>query len=152
MRVAAAAVAADLARPELMPCLRHVQHEPILIQRLESEWRIGGDLGEEAGIGVAVRIQDRVSGGIEFPERYLAQNAQPLVGVVEEALARVAGRSSGGCSAPSRGHVRRIYRYRCTCRRPLLAAPSCCSLRSRSVERIEAVEAAVRMPGFELRR
>ena len=60
--VAAAAVVADLAGPNLVPGLGHVQHHAVLVERLEGEGDVGRDLGEEAGVGIAVGIE-RLSSG-----------------------------------------------------------------------------------------
>ena len=55
--VAAAAVVADFAGPELVPGLGHVQHHAVLVERLEGPGDVGRDLGEEAGVGIAVGIE-----------------------------------------------------------------------------------------------
>src|ERR1022692_1285729 len=56
MRVTTAAIVADFAGPHLMPGLGHVQDHAALVERLEGEGDIGGNLGEEAGIGILIRI------------------------------------------------------------------------------------------------
>src|SRR4051812_17545140 len=56
MSVTAAAVVADLAWAYLVPGLSHVQHHAVLVQCLESERDVRRDLGEKAGVGVAIRI------------------------------------------------------------------------------------------------
>ena len=63
MGMAAAAVVADFAGPKLVPGLCHVQDHAVLVERLESERHVGGNLGEEAGIWVAVGIGRLPSGG-----------------------------------------------------------------------------------------
>src|SRR5262249_27307732 len=55
--VAAPAVSADLPRTQLVPGLGHVEHHALLIQRLEREGRVGGDLRQEAGVRVAVGVR-----------------------------------------------------------------------------------------------
>src|SRR5262249_43346633 len=81
--VAAAAVVADFARTELVPGLRHVQHHAVLIERLEGPGHVSGDLGEEAGVGVAVRVE-RLLALSKLTHRDLAQDAHALLAVVVE--------------------------------------------------------------------
>mgnify|MGYP007099123452 CR=1 FL=1 len=60
--VTAAAVGAHLAGTHLVPGLRHVQHHALFVQRLEREGDVGRNLGEEAGVGVAIGIKRLASG------------------------------------------------------------------------------------------
>src|SRR5579872_6988236 len=101
MGMAAAAVVADLAGPQRVPGLGHVQHHAVLVERLEREGGVRGDLGEEAGVGVAVGVARlafvvvtlRVTGFVtrsvtttrKLPYRDLPQDAQTLLGVIVEA-------------------------------------------------------------------
>ncbi len=62
MGVASAAVLPHLARAHLVPGLRHVQHQAILVQRLKSKRHIGRNLGEKAGVGIAVAVENRLAG------------------------------------------------------------------------------------------
>ena len=101
MGVAAAAVVADLARPELVPGLRHVQDHAVLVERLKREGHVGGDFGQEARVGVAVGIgrlapllfflllSARSRRRRKLADRDLAQDAQALVGVAAEGAARL---------------------------------------------------------------
>src|SRR5262249_31826923 len=85
--VAAAAVVADLAGPYLMPGRRHVEDEPVAVDGLKRERRVGWDLGEEAGVGVTFGVENRIAAAVELAQRNLAQDAQPLHGVAVEELA-----------------------------------------------------------------
>jgi hypothetical protein len=57
MSVAAAAIVPHLARAELVPGLGHVQHHPVAVDGLEGEGLVGGNLRQEARIGIAVGIE-----------------------------------------------------------------------------------------------
>ena len=98
MRVAAAAVVANLAGAQLMPCLRSVQHQAAAVESLEGEGGVGGDFGEEAGVGFAVGIAglafDQLGGGrgrgcAEFADGDFAEDAEAFVGVVVKAAAGI---------------------------------------------------------------
>ena len=106
VRVAAAAVGAHLARPHLVPGLRHVEHQAVAVERLERERRVGRNLREEAGVGIALGIEDRAAAGVELAQRDLAEDAQPLhrrgCRRAGRRSARRSGRSCDACSAPSR--------------------------------------------------
>ena len=91
MRVAAAAVGAHFAGPHLVPGLRHGQHQAVPVEHLERERRVGRNLRQEAGVGVAFGIEDRRAVGVELAQRDLAEDAQALVGVVEEVIALAFG-------------------------------------------------------------
>src|SRR5215831_15359808 len=96
MSVAAATVVADLAGPQLVPGLRHVQHHAIVVDRLEGPGDVGRDLGEEAGIGVAVRVERLapgadatglaldVTGLAELSHREFPKDADTLLGVASQ--------------------------------------------------------------------
>ena len=100
MSVAAAAVVADLTRPELVPGLRHVQDHAVPVERLEREGHVRGDSGQEARVGVAVgigrlaplpfflRLSDRSRRRRKLADGDLAQDAQALIGVAAECAAR----------------------------------------------------------------
>ena len=51
------AVGADLTRPQLMPGLRGVQHHAALVEGLERPGDVGRNLGEEAGVRIAVGVE-----------------------------------------------------------------------------------------------
>ena len=61
MRMAAAAIGANFAGPDLVPSHGRVEREAVAVEGLKSEGGVGGDLGEEAGVGIAVGV-DRLSG------------------------------------------------------------------------------------------
>src|SRR5262249_28315722 len=72
--VAATAVVADFAGPQLVPGLRHVEHHAVLVQRLEGPGDVRGDLGKGTGIGITVRVE-RLPIVIELPHRNFAEDA-----------------------------------------------------------------------------
>ncbi len=136
MGVAAAAVVADLAGPELVPGLGHVQHHAVLVERLEGEGDVGGDLREEARVRVAVGVERLLAVLVELAHRDLAEDAQPLAGVVVEACRATGDRWSApspgcgwrGCRCSRTGRRRRPGRSSCT-------GCSCCARRRRTGRR-----------------
>jgi len=54
--VAAAAIRADFSGAKLVPSLRGVQDHAAFVERLKGERRVGGNLREEARVGLTVRI------------------------------------------------------------------------------------------------
>ena len=60
---------------------------------LSSVWNVkadvGGDLGEEAGVGVAVGVERLLAVRANLRTRNLAEDAQPFAGVVVEQPARL---------------------------------------------------------------
>ena len=82
--VAAAAVGADLAGPNLVPGLGHVQHHAVVVERLEGPGDVGGNFGQEAGVGVAVRIEGLLAVLGELADRELAQDADTFFGVAAQ--------------------------------------------------------------------
>ena len=56
MGVAAAAIVANFARPQLMPSLSRVEDHAVFVNRLKGERLIGGNFGEKAGVGIAGRF------------------------------------------------------------------------------------------------
>src|SRR5262249_18514407 len=93
--VTAAAVVANLAGTDLMPGLGHIEHEAMPVQRLKRERVIGRNLGEKAGIRVAIRVERLFASltphpsprgrGEKVAHGNLAKDAHPLMGVIEEA-------------------------------------------------------------------
>src|SRR5207245_6885936 len=79
-----AAIIPHFARPHLMPCLSHRQHESILVEHLEGERGIGGDFGHETCIGIAFRVENGSTVGVEFSQGYLTQYPQALAGVTDK--------------------------------------------------------------------
>ena len=123
VRVAAAAVGAHLARPHLMPGLRHVQHHAVAIERLERERRVGGDLGEEARVGIAFGIEDRRSVASNLRSgispRMRSRSSAWLVNLPPSR----AGRSCDACAAPWRRCGPPRCRCSSTCRRRAPCVP-----------------------------
>ena len=69
-----------------MPRLRHVQHEAVLIERLESEWRVRRNLRHEAGVRIPLGVQHRLAVRVFLAQRNLTEHAQPLARVVHEMI------------------------------------------------------------------
>src|SRR5690348_7560121 len=88
MGMTAATIHADLARPDLVPGLRHVQHHAILVERLEGEGGVGGNSGEKARVWIAVGVE-RLLAVLKFAQRDFAENAKPLVGMAGELPSRL---------------------------------------------------------------
>src|SRR5262245_48989556 len=79
--VTAAAVVARLSRAHLVPGLRHVEDHAVAVEGLERERSIRDDARQEAGVRIALRIEDRQAAGAELAQWDLAEDAQALVGV-----------------------------------------------------------------------
>src|SRR5262249_20635554 len=62
MGVASAAIVANFAWAKLMPGLGHIQNHAVLVQGLKREGNVGGNLGEETGVRVAIGIEELASG------------------------------------------------------------------------------------------
>src|SRR5690606_254879 len=94
--VAAAAIGADLAGAELVPGLGHVQHHAVVVDGLEGEGDVGGDLRQEAGVGVAVGVDRFLPVLAELAYGDLAEDAQALGDVVVVRGVAVAAALAGG--------------------------------------------------------
>ena len=81
-----ATVGAHFTGAHLMPGLRHRQHHAIAVEQLESKGGVSRNFGEEAGVGIAFSVEDRVAVGGQVAHRQFPQNAQLFVDVVIEVL------------------------------------------------------------------
>src|SRR5262245_16163025 len=105
MSMATAAVVANFTWPNLMPRLSHVQDHAVFVQRLERERYIGRDLGQEAGVRVAVWVEGLLGlrgrtpplALLEFAHRDFREDAQALAGVVVELPAGLRAVAAVGC-------------------------------------------------------
>jgi hypothetical protein len=101
MRMAAPTIVTYLTGPHLMPGLRHIQHQTVLIDRLEGEGHICRNLRQEAGVWITVHVFDSFAGSIELPQGNLPENTESFIGMVEK------GRPDMRTVAPMR---RRLHR------------------------------------------
>ena len=81
VRVTAATVGSHFTRSKLVPRLRGIQHHAAFVDGLERKADVRGELREEAGVRVTVRVA-RLLVAVELAERDFAQYAKAFAGVV----------------------------------------------------------------------